>query len=310
MIPGLAGVVDVADIPVAFLAVDQGRAAAIARLLGGLAAHPGSPELVVRYQRRRPARPRRKPSHVYEGFNVWHQGGELVVHLDDATAGARATPDGAWIGGHSENLDHVWQHLFHFTVTHLLAHHDRYVLHAAGLVAENGDAYVVLGASGQGKSTLALAAVASGWRLLSDDLVVIRQGALGPEACGIARRVAVPGDLGAVLGVPAPPIAGDHRRRWELGIDILSRGWFPVAGVIDVGHSPSLDGELQGLDGEDAMYRVLSSFSSVTDPLLLTKFFPIAGSLCQLSRCRVRHGIDADTRLEVAQRLLEQVPAT
>ena len=184
------------------------------------------------------------------------------------------------------------------------------MLHAAGLVADNGDAYVVLGPTGHGKSTLALAAVASGWRLLSDDLVVIRQGPLGPEATGIARRVAVPGDLGAVLGVPAPPIDGDHRRRWELSIDILSRGWFPVAGVIDVGHSPSLDGELQALDGDDAMYQVLGSFSSVTDPLLLTKFFPVAGSLCQLSRWRVRHGVDAGTRLEVAQRLLERVAAT
>jgi hypothetical protein len=310
VIPGLAGVVDIADIPTAFVAVDQDRAAAIARLLNGLAAHPGSPALTVRYQRRRPARPRRKPSHVYEGFSVWHQGCDLVVHLDDAHAAARATPDGAWIGGHSENLDGVWQQLFHFTVTHLLAHHDRYVLHAAGLVAENGNAYVVLGASGQGKSTLALAAVAAGWRLLGDDLVVIRQGALAPEATGIARRVAVPGDLGAVLGVAAPPIAGDHRRRWELSIDTLSRGWFPIAGVIDVGHSPSLDGELQALGGEGAMYRVLGSFSSVTDPLLLTKFFPIAGSLCRLARCRVRHGVDAATRLEVAQRLLEELAAT
>ncbi len=231
------------------------------------------------------------------------------MHLDDVPVGARVTPDGAWIGGHSDDLDRAWQQLFHFTVTHLLAHHDRYVLHAAGLVAENGAAYVVLGASGQGKSTLALAAVTSGWRLLGDDLVVIRRGAAGLEASGIARRVAVPGDLGAVLGVPAPPVTGDHRGRWELDVDVLSRGWFPVAGIVEVGHSPTPDGELSALPGEDAMYRVLGGFSSVTDPLLLTKFFPIAGSLCQFPRWRLGHGVDPGTRLEVAQRLLEQVTA-
>jgi hypothetical protein len=306
----LGGVVDVGDVPAAFLAVDRDRVAAIARLLHGLEAHPGTPRLVMRYQRRRPAAPRRRPSHVYVGARVWHDGDELVVRLDDATVGARATRDAAWIGGDSEDLDHAWQQLFHFTVTHLLAHHHRYVVHAAGLVAENGDAYVVLGPTGQGKSTLALAALASGWRLLSDDLVVIRQGASGPEASGIARRVALPGDLGAVLAAPTPPILGDHRGRRDFGVEHLSRGWHPVAGIIEVGHSASPDGDLQALYGEQAMYRVLGSFSSVTDPLLVTKFFPVAGALCQLPRWRVGHGVEPGTRLDVAQRLLEELAAT
>ena len=310
MIQALGGIVDVGDIPAAFLAADHDRAAAIARLLQGLTPHPGPPRLVIRYQRRRPAEPRRRPSHVYVGTRVWHDEDELVVHLDDAPAGARVTRDAAWIGGHSDDLNHAWQQLFHFTVTHLLAHHHRYVLHAAGLVADNGDAYVVLGPTGHGKSTLALAAVASGWRLLSDDLVVIRQGAVGPEASGIARRVALPGDLGAVLEAPTPPIVGDHRSRRELSVEHLSRGWFHVAVIIEVGHSSSPEGELQALCGELAMYRVLGSFSSVTDPLLVTRFFPVAGSLCQLPRWRLGHGVEAGTRLRVAQQRLAQLAAT
>jgi len=139
--------------------------------------------------------------------------------------------------------------------------------------------------------------------------VVIRRSEHGLEATGIARSVAVPGDLGAVLPVPAPPIPGDARGRWDLGVDRLTRGWFPVAGVIVVGHSESPEGELEPIDGETTLYRVLGSFSSATDPRLLTKFFPIAGTLSRLPSARLAHGVDSTTRLGVAQRLLAELSA-
>jgi hypothetical protein len=303
------GVVDIGDVPVALHAVDPGRANAITRLLGGLETRSGPPRLEIRYQRRRPATPRRRPSHAYEGIRVWHHDDELVVQYDDEPAGARATAESAVIGGPTDDLDRVFRQLFHFTVTHLLAHHQRYVLHAAGIVTRDGAAYVVVGSTGQGKSTLALAAVASEWGLLADDLVVIRRSAHGLEATGIARSVAVPGDLGAVLPVAAPSIPGDPRGRWDLGVDRLIRGWFPVAGVIVIGHSESAHGELEPLDGETTMYRVLGSFSSTTDPRLLTQFFPIAGALSRLPSARLAHGVDSTTRLGVAQRLLAELSA-
>jgi hypothetical protein len=303
----LAGVVDLGDLPVALHAVDRERAAAITRLLGGLEPRSEPPEIEIRYQRRRPATPRRRPSHLYQGFRVWHHDREMVVQYDDTPAGARVTTDSAWIGGPSDELDRVFRQLFHFTVTHLLAHHERYVLHAAGLVTPEGAAYVVVGSTGQGKSTTALAAVASGWGLLADDLVVIRRSEDGLEASGIPRSVAVPGDLGAVLPVPAPPIPGDPRGRWDLGADRLTHGWFPVAGVIVVGHSASPEGDLEPLTGEPTLYRVLGSFSSATDPWLLTRFFPVAGSMSRLPSWRLGHGVDAATRLEVAQRFLAEV---
>src|SRR5262249_45599826 len=151
------------------------------------------------------------------------------------------------------------------------------------------------------------AAIASGWGLLADDLVVIRRGEKGLEASGIPRSVAVPGDLGAVLPVPAPPIAGDPRGRWDLGFDHLTRGWFPVAGVIVVGHSASPHGELEVLTGEPTLYRVLGSFSSATDPFLLTRVFPVAGTMSRLPSWRLAHGVDPATRLAVAQRFLAEI---
>lgn len=302
-------VVDLGDVPIALRAVDRERSAAITRLLGGLAARSEAPQAVIRYQRRRPATPRRHPSHVYQNIRVWHQGDELVVQFDDEPAGVRVTPDAAWIGGPTDDLDRVFRQLFHFTVTHLLAHHDRWVLHAAGLVADDGNAYVVVGATGQGKSTLSLAAVASEWGLLADDLVVVRRTERGLEATGIARSVAVPGDLGAVLPMAAPPIPGDQRGRRDLGVERLTRGWFPVAGVIVVGHSASEEGELAGLAGEPTLYRVMGSFSSATDPRLLTRFFPIAAALSRLPSWQLGHGLHAGTRLDVARRFLAELSA-
>ena len=302
-------VVDLGDVPIALRAVDAARVAAITRLLGGLEGRSEAPQADIRYQRRRPATPRRLPSHVYQNIRVWHRGDELVVQFDDEPAGARVTSDSAWIGGPTDDLDRVFRQLFHFTVTHLLAHHDRWVLHAAGLVAEDGNAYVVVGATGQGKSTLSLAAVASEWGLLADDLVVVRRGERGLEATGIARSVAVPGDLGAVLPMAAPPIPGDQRGRRDLGVERLTRGWFPVAGVIVVGHSASEDGELEGLAGEPTLYRVMGSFSSATDPRLVTRFFPIAAALSRLPSWQLGHGVDAGTRLDVARRFLAELSA-
>ena len=232
-----------------------------------------------------------------------------MVQFDDEPVGAHASSDSAWIGGPTQDLDRVFRQLFHFTATHLLAHHQRYVLHAAGLVTGDGNAYLVVGGTGQGKSTLALAAVASGWGLLADDLVVIRRYEGGLEASGIARSVAVPGDLGAVLPVSAPPIPGDQRGRWDLGVDRLTRGWFPVAGIVVVGHSASADGDLESLTGEPTLYRVLASFSSATDPLLLKQFFPIAGALSRLPSWSLGHGVDAGSRLDVAQRFLAELSA-
>ena len=89
----------------------------------------------------------------------------------------------------------------------------------------------------------------------------------------------------------------------------MTRGWFPVAGVIIVGHSASAQGDLEPLAGEPTLYRVLGSFSSATDPLLLAQFFPIAAALSRLPSWSLDHGVDARTRLDIAQRFLAELSA-
>lgn len=54
-----------------------------------------------------------------------------------------------------------------------LREHNRYYVHASGVVNRNGLATVFVGESGSGKSTLAFALARQGWSMLGDDGVVL-----------------------------------------------------------------------------------------------------------------------------------------
>jgi hypothetical protein len=54
-----------------------------------------------------------------------------------------------------------------------LRQHNRYYVHASGVVNRNGSAFIFVGESGSGKSTLAFALVRRGWTMLGDDGVVL-----------------------------------------------------------------------------------------------------------------------------------------
>ena len=97
-----------------------------------------------------------------------------------------------------------------------------YSLHAAGLASRDGGGILLVGASGSGKSTLAIGLIRQGWRYLSDDAVLLRQGSQGVEALACRRsfyidavRSADYSDLS--LGEEAPDSNGGRRRR--IGID-------------------------------------------------------------------------------------------
>jgi hypothetical protein len=65
---------------------------------------------------------------------------------------------------------------------------DLYDLHAAGLVEpESGCCFVFPGMSDSGKTSLTIRLASAGWHYLSDDLVVISEGASGIEARGLRR---------------------------------------------------------------------------------------------------------------------------
>jgi hypothetical protein len=68
----------------------------------------------------------------------------------------------------------------------LLRGHDRYGLHANGLIQEE-QGILIVGESGAGKTTLTLGLMSQGWHLLSDDAIMLRRVECGIEALALRR---------------------------------------------------------------------------------------------------------------------------
>jgi hypothetical protein len=95
-------------------------------------------------------------------------------------------------------------------------------LHAAALADSDGVGLLLVGPSGSGKSTLAIGLIREGWKYLSDDAVLLRDGSKSIEALACRRsfyvdavRSAKYSDLS--LGDEAPDSNGRSRRK--VGID-------------------------------------------------------------------------------------------
>lgn len=102
-------------------------------------------------------------------------------------------------------------------------------LHAALVVGARRTA-LVLGASGQGKSTTAGSALLVGLDVPSDDAVLVREHDGAIEGWGLPRTLAVPEEVGAGSGGPL-----DHRGRVSVEHDSTGR-WHRIDEVLVVGH--------------------------------------------------------------------------
>lgn len=298
-------VFDVGGVPTLFRATDTRRARSLGAFLAGFAPASLRAEATVTVRARRPAVPRRAADYAVDDWDVWADG--ATMHADFGPDGrAVAAGADAVIGLTDEGAARSMHGTLLVVLTHVLAQRDRFLLHA-GAVASPGGAYLVAGRSGAGKSTLVAAALESGCQALADDMVVVRVDGDGMTATGIPRPVAVPGDLESALR--RAPFPEDVRGRQFVAPDALASGWFPVAGLIAVGHSADAGGALASLDAVDALRLVRTSFTSAGNPALFRRFFGPAAALARLPGWRLDHGADPGTRLAVAGRLLEAVLA-
>src|SRR5581483_9023634 len=294
--------VDVADVPVLLTAADATRAEAIDALLADLPAASAPPRIAIRHDGASPPVPERAPDSTAFDGDAWF--GDATVHIRlSMGGGAFASDASATIGGGGRD---TFKMLFPSALAHVMAFHDRFVLHA-GAVADGGDGYIVLGDTGAGKSTLGLAALEAGWNLLGDDMVVIRRSGTKTEMAGVPRPAAVPSDLGSPLATS--PLVSDVRGRALLPVDTLHTGWVPVTGVISVGHAPLPAGSVDPISGRESLRAVLRAFTWTRNPQLLRRFFGTAAALSRLPSWDLRLGAEPHRRLVAAAGHLAAVTA-
>ncbi|WP_018791451.1 hypothetical protein [Salinispora arenicola] len=109
-------------------------------------------------------------------------------------------------------------------------HQRKATVHATALIAPDGQAVLLLGAKGAGKTSTALALAAQGWTHAGDDVVV-----LGESDDG---RVSVwPGKPTAAIRDPVRPLAPKP----QLALEPFATGLAPLARVVRMAVHPALD---------------------------------------------------------------------
>ena len=277
-------------------------------LFGELTPCPEIPRGELVFGRRPVAVPRRRPDEEYPELVLWHAGERLF--MDSPVYGMRAvvTPTSARLACDTPTDEMGLRQLFRPIATHLLAYHDAYVVHGAA-VRHDGFGVLVLGQSGKGKSTLALAALEHGWTVMADDLVALRRDGATLELRGVPKALALPGDLEAESLATSPALAWDHRERRHVGVDQLDMGAVELAHVVVVDHGDGDRAALAPVARETVMSLLLGSFASTLDAPLVRRFFPVATTAARLPSSRLLHARDPEVRLREAVRVLDELAA-
>jgi hypothetical protein len=298
-------VVDLGGIATAFRGSDQEHVAAIAATCGSLRPHDGAPELEITFGGgacRVPA----DPWDLADGdVRAWWRPDGLYLAHGAFTAHVRGTE--AHIGGDG-NRARGFRQLMPYVITQMLAPYGRFVLHG-GAIHVDGHAVLVLGSTGSGKSTLVTAALCAGWHALGDDLVVVRPTATGPVVTGIAKPLTVPAEVAGAAPLPARPVAGDVRGRWELSADLADPSWYPVASTVVSRHGTSPAAELRPLAGRALSEWLLHSFLCRHDPTRLRAYLPVVAGTARRGGWELAHGESVECRVSSAGARLGELRA-
>jgi hypothetical protein len=203
------------------------------RLFAPMPDHDGPYAAEIVFQPHAPAMPDRAPDEVYEPILLWRAGDELFLDSGGPLRGF-ATPTHVVVGGVAGDGALgalLLRRIVHHVIAHVLSLSGRLVAHGAA-VGRNGQGILMLGVSGSGKSSSSYLASLAGWSLLSDDLVVVAQGANGVELIGVHRAIAVPPD---VIEAEAADIEHDLRDRRRPDV-VLDARPHRIAAVVLVGH--------------------------------------------------------------------------
>jgi hypothetical protein len=188
-----------------------------------------------------------------------------------------------------------------YLLSWILGAHDVWLVHGAAVVPPGfGDnALLITGSTGSGKSTSAACALAAGWPVIADDMVVIRSSGNGLELTGVRFPIRVPTDLsGSALS--GPSIGNDLRQRRAVGVpgDVpLLRGWRAVGGIAVVGHGSEQETRIERISSTTALSSLWpAAFASLFSGHFRT-WFSLAAELSRRDAFDLRLGNDPDHRV-------------
>jgi hypothetical protein len=125
-----------------------------------------------------------------------------------------------------------------------LRRHNRFYVHASGVVNDRGMALIFVGASGTGKSTLAFALARRGWKMLGDDGVVLEPLPDSVVAHGWSSPSMVSTSLAPffpeISGSAAAARSGDGRKRVPMSVARASHATLATIVFVSLGAIGSL----------------------------------------------------------------------
>ena len=312
-------VLDIAGLPVLVRASDDEHLAVVRAVFGDSALSPDAPRAEIAYGPGTLAVPDREPDEQFPDLDVWRDG--EVLHLASGFHGvqARVTPVAAEIVASGAVRDRGFRRIFQPAITHMLAHYGIFVIHAASM--RRGElGLLALGETGKGKSTMALAALQHGWRVMGDDLVALWLVDDGAMIRGLPKPMALPSDLGDApdpdgnerAGSPSPVegarrLEWDHRRRLHVPTEQLDLEPVRLGAILLVEHGDSDRSSVAPLAGSAITSWLMGSYTSVANAPLMRRFFPVAIAAARVPGWIVHHGTDSATRLSDAARILDEV---
>jgi hypothetical protein len=153
-------------------------------------------------------------SGIEDGGDFYLTDGASLLHLQTSRGRADAHLSPLFLEKPATLRHNFWA----FGLLRLLRPRGFYSLHAAGVVAWPGQGLLIVGASGRGKSTLAIGLIRHGWGYLSDDAVLLRQHPEGVEAFACRKHFYIDAEASAKcadlpLGDEVPDSTGGRRRR-------------------------------------------------------------------------------------------------
>lgn len=288
--------VDLAGVPVRVELGSERRGEVFEELLGTLEPSDAAPQIHVTWVEAPATVPARESEYPHAGLDSWQEGARAIYRHAGVTAVAE--DNAIELGGDEDPLLLPFRYVFEPALTHVLARTGRFMLHS-GSVARDGQALLLIGDSGQGKSTLCWAAAQNGWSLLSDDHTIVRPAEGGGyELIGLPKPLAVPEEvLDEEIGVLVERFG---RRRRQLPATMLGRGWYPLTATIRPRHGDTPAGALEPCSASELLDLLIGSYAALGDADLLRRFFPHAASLTRGQTWDLYHGSDPSTRLQVA----------